>query len=251
MISAAKQFKDISATFIRAIEKFAKSLGEIGPHPIPKHRQVANEFHEIHCIKAGQTAVECESSLEADAVLWGESRTEVVGIQTQPLRIHGAIGNKPYHTLDLCFDLADGRKVYYEVKPSKHLKIHEDGTTGPANWPFIKAWGDANGVEIDYITEKDMLPVRQTIENWRTLLPFAAISYERPDPGLETAILELVKTGRAWTVFQLEDCHPEIDPEEIYAHTAKLIHKGLISANVNAVAASPSLELWVEEDDDA
>lgn len=251
MINAAERFEEVKASFIRSREKFAGALGEIGPHPIPKHRQVANEYHLINCIKAGLKDIECESSLEADAVLWGESRKEIVGIQTQPLRIHGAIGNKPYHTLDICFDFADGRKVYYEVKPSKHLKVHEDGSTGPANWPFIKAWADVNGVEVDYITEKDMLPDRQCIGNWRTLVPFAAISYEQPDPDLENAILQLVKTGRAWTFFQLEDCNPAIDPEEIYAHTAKLIHKGLISTNLNAVPASPSIELWVEEEGDA
>jgi len=249
MTNAVERFEEIRTSFIQAIEKFARSLAELGPHPIPKSRRLVNQIHDIHSIKAGHTEVVCESPLEADVVLWGESRPDVVGIQTQPLRIHGAIGNKPYHTLDVCFDFDDGRKVYYEVKPSKHIKVHEDGSRGPANWPFIKAWGKANGVDVDYITEEALIGQRQCIENWRTMLPFASISYERPDPDLEKAIYQLVKAGRAFTIFQIEDCHPTIDNEEIYAHVAKLIHKGLLKANVNSIPASPSMEVWVDEDE--
>ena len=52
MINAAERFEEVKASFIRSREKFAGALGEIGPHPIPKHRQVANEYHLINCIKA-------------------------------------------------------------------------------------------------------------------------------------------------------------------------------------------------------
>ncbi len=250
MINAANVYESLNTTELAAIERFSRSLSAIGPHSIPKTRQVKNEYHKFHAPKAGHQLVECESGLESLAMFWGESRPEITAIMAQPLRIYGAIGKRPYHTLDVAFTFCDGRTIYYEVKPEKHLKVHADGSVAPANWPYITAWAEANGFEVGFITEKTLWVHRQQIENWRTLLPFAAESYLNPDPELESALYHLIRNGDAWCIAQLEERHPNIEPEVITGHVAKLLHKGDVTAYLQSEPVSPSTQLNVEEVND-
>ena len=190
MINAAKRLETVDIERLAAIERFSTSLHTFGPHPIPRSRQVANEYHRFHSPKAGHRIMECESGLESLVAFLGESDPEVTSITEQPLRIHGAIGNRPYHTLDIAFGYADGRVVYYEVKPEKHLKVHEDGTLAPANWPFIRAWAKANGFEVDFLTERKIWPRRQQIENGLIEVPITGTEPDEDSApgelGLET-----------------------------------------------------------------
>ena len=236
---------------VEGSEKFCRSLATIGPHPIPKPRQIANEFHRIFCPKAGMRLVECESPLEADAVIWGEGRPDVTAICEQPLRIHGAIGNKPYHTLDLRFDFSDGTSTYYEVKPEAHLKIQDDGEPTPANWPVIRSWFLANGKRCDVITDETLRRDAQFIENWRTLLPFAIQSYEAPDPALEKAIVAILMNSRASSFAGVHERMPNIPSDELTGHIAKLLHQGRLRAQLHRSPVSPSSELFVCGDQNA
>lgn len=232
-------------------ERFCRSLSTIGPHPIPKSRQIANEFHRIFSIKAGMRLVECESPLEADAVIWGEARPQVTSICEQPLRIHGAIGNKPHHTLDLKFGFDDNTTTYYEVKPESHLKIQDDGEPTPANWPVIRSWFLANGKDCDVITDETMRRDTQLIENWRTLLPFAIRSYEAPDPSLEKAVIALLMSNSVSTFASVHERMPDIPSEELTGHLAKLLHQGRLTANLRRSPVSPMTELRPVGDDNA
>ena len=225
-------------------EKFCRSLATIGPHPIPKSRQVANEFHRIFSPKAGMRLVECESPLEADAVIWGEARPNVVSICEQPLRIHGAIGNKPHYTVDLKFEFRDGTTTYYEVKPEAHLKIHDDGETAPANWPAIRSWFLANGKKCGVITEETLRGDRLLIENWRTLLPFAIRSYECPDPELENHIMAVLRKLSAPSFAAVHERIPTVDSEELTGHMAKLLHRGQIRASLSRSSVTPATEFY-------
>ncbi len=232
-------------------EKFCRSLATVGPHPIPRTRQIANEFHRIFSIKAGMRLVECESPLEADAVIWGEARPQVTSICEQPLRIHGAIGNKPHHTLDVKFGFDDETSTYFEVKPEAHLKVQDDGERTPANWPVIRSWFLANGKRCDVITDETMRRDALLIENWRTLLPFAIRSYEAPDPELEKALIALLMTNSVSSFAGVHERMSNVDSEELTSHLAKLLHQGRLVASLRRTAVSPMTELNVVGGDHA
>ena len=236
---------------VEGSEKFCRSLATIGPHPIPKSRQIANEFHRIFSPKAGMRLVECESPLEADAVVWGEARTDVVSLCEQPLRIHGAIGNKPHYTADLKFGFRDGTSAYYEIKPEAHLQTQDNGEPTPANWPTIRSWFLANGKKCGVITDETLRPDRLLIENWRTLLPFAIRSYECPDPELEQHIVAVLLKPSVSSFAAVHERIPTVSSEELTGHIAKLLHQGRLRARLRDAPVSPITELLCQGEGNA
>ena len=230
------------------VEKFCSAQATPGPHPIPRRRQVANQFHRIFSIKAGMRVVSCESPLEADAVIFAEARPEVVSLCEQPLRIQAPVKNRPYYTFDLRLSFRDGTSILYEIKQSSRL---EALLLQPSYWSLVQAWCKANGERCAVLTEQEFEAETQRIENWRTLLPFAVRAYESPDPELEESLLCLITRASVFSFAGIFARERHASEEALTAHLAKLLHQGKFTADLSTAPVSPATELHVPETDHA
>lgn len=246
MVSRLKSFNEKLVSIHSDVERFCRAKGERGPHLIPRKRQTSNEFHRIFSIKAGMRIVTCESPLEADAVLWAESRKDVVTICEQPLRICGSIGKKPYYTFDLALKFLNGREVFYEVKPLSSLAHGEDGRLLPPDWVLIESWCALNGETCDIITDETLANHAQLIKNWRVLLPYAVRAYKEPDPALERSLISMITQVSVCDITRLCARESNVHSEHVIAHIAKLLHQGVLKSDLSKSPVSPSTMVEVK-----
>lgn len=226
-------------------DRFCRAQSSSGPHPIPRRRQISNQFHRLHSIKAGHRVVSCESPLEADAVIWAESNPDVVAICEQPLRIEEPLRAKPSYTFDIGLRFRNGQEWFYEVKPFSSLAVSPDGRLLPVDWPLIEAWCAANGFRCDVITDETLRPFIQCIDNWRALLPFAATAYADSDPVFEASLLTHITSSDVTTLAAVDMAEGAAGSEHVTAHLAKLLHEGRVSSDINSKPLSPQTKLWM------
>jgi len=198
----------------------------LGPIPIPRKRQIAQNLHRIRSVKAGMRIVTCESKLELDAVFAKEGDPDTVWLCEQAFRIDRPIGKKPWCTLDLATRDHDGVEQLYEIKPTEHLVPAADTRDKPADWDEIEAACAEFGRSVEFITELDLEPQEVLIANWRMLLPFAVLAYEDPDDALATQILNRASGSAGISIQDLWLEEPNRSRNDVTAHVAMLLHNG-------------------------
>lgn len=214
----------------------------LGPIPIPRRRQVAQNLHRLMSIKAGMRVVTCESGLEADAVFAEEGTPETTWLCEQPIRIDEPIGKKPFCTLDLA-RRRNGQETDFEIKPSNNLVEADDGRLKPANWDEIEKASRRIGRSVDFMTELDLEPKKLLIANWRTLLPFAVMAYRDPDDDLNAHILNLTSGGSGMSIRDVCLAEADRDDNTVKAHIAMLLHQGRLSAPLSDERVVPNTVL--------
>jgi hypothetical protein len=88
----------------------------LGPIPIPRRRQIANNLFRFASIKAGMRPVCCESSLEADGNYAEEGDPRVAWLCEQGLRIDRPIGKQTWYAFDLAYRTDDGNEMLEAYK---------------------------------------------------------------------------------------------------------------------------------------
>lgn len=228
-----------------ALRRIARVSSTDGPFSIPRKRMVKNEFHRVRSPKAGFRDVELESSLEANALFWAEGTPEIVGICEQPLRIHAAIGNKPYYTFDLALIYKSAKEILYEIKDEKELLENENGQKVPKHWREIEYWCENNGRCCKVLTDVELEQHKRLIQNWRKLLPHVCRAHDDPDPELETDLLNtLMRSCAHMSIDKLVDMYPAVQKEIVYAHIAMLLHRGEMQADLIRQRISTQTQLW-------
>lgn len=213
----------------------------LGPIPIPRHRQVAQNLFRIFSIKAGMRIVTCESALEADFVYAFEGDPKYTWICEQPIRIDRPIGKKPWCTLDIAVRSQVGEQTFYEVKPTASLVTGPDSIPKPRDWGRIEEACLEHGLKVGFLTELDIENKQTTIANWRALLPFAVQAYEDPDHEFATHLIDLASAGAGICIGDAYKAAPNLARRTVVAHLAMLLHHGSLRAPLHIERISPSM----------
>jgi len=215
----------------------------LGPIPIPRRRQIANNLFRFASIKAGMRIVCCESSLEADGIYAKEGDPGVVWLCEQGLRIDRPIGKQPWYTFDLVYRTRDDNELLVAFKPTSELVPAADGSLKPPYWDAIEDACNDLGRRCSFVTEVDLAPKKFLIHNWRVLLPFAFAAYEDPDNELLANLTMLAGRGAGTTLLDLQGTEHTRDPEIVTEHVALLLHRGELSAPLAEAPFTQSTKL--------
>lgn len=215
----------------------------LGPIPIPRRRQIANNLFRFASIKAGMRPVCCESSLEADGIYAKEGDPRVVWLCEQGLRIDRPIGKQPWYTFDLAYRTRDGDDMLEAFKPTSALVLAADGTLKPPHWDAIEGACNELGRRCTFTTEVDLAPKKFLIHNWRVLLPFAFATYADPDNELLANLTMLAGRGAGTTLLDLQGAEHLRDPEIVTGHVALLLHRGELNAPLDEAPFTQSTKL--------
>ena len=214
-------------------QRFLASAGERGPHPIPRRRQVCQQFHRIFSIKAGNRIICAETQLKADAIFWAESQPEITSLCEQPLRIHGSLGTAPHFTFDLAVVYRLGGEVHYLVSPESRSTPSSDGRCMPPHWEMIETWCAANGHHCAVLSDRQLDAQRMLISNWRKLLGFVRIGRESNDQALSLDVLQLLSDQPGHSIHSLIGHLATRADLSITAVCADLLHAGKIDAQLD------------------
>jgi len=227
------------------LQRFARSLGERGPHEIPRQRQVSNQFHRIFSVKAGCRIAVAESQLEANAIFWAEGNPDIISLCEQPIRILGNLGKRPYYTLDLGVKYKDGTEVFFEIKPESHLITLPDGRKAPEHWNAIEKWCSVNGHECDFLTDKTLDENSTLIRNWHRLLPFVRTAHINKDDELKEEVVQVLTDYPGLPHHEISHHTIRRSDQEILAITALLLHQGNVQANLNKASFTRHTPLYL------
>lgn len=215
-------------------EVIANARPILGPHNIPRKRQVSNTFCRIFSIKAGMRIVEVESLLEANAIYYAEGTPDVLELCEQPVRIPIPVERKPYITLDLGVHRTDGSQVLYEIKPETRLTTTPEGMIEPENWALISRWCRHHGYQCEVLTSKTLNANKLLIRNWRLLLPFVRIAKENANPSLDDRILSIINTHESIALTHIVDHLPStVTQQEVMASVSNILHSDRAVCDLN------------------
>lgn len=206
-----------------------------GPHTIPRARQVSNQTHHIFGIKPGLRKIIVESSLEADAAFRFEGNPKVKAYTEQDPKIPVSRKGSRNTTLDFSVRYIDGSETFFEVKPEEDLVENQYGELAPVNWDAIQQWANDTAHRVAFITDKDIAIEKHTIQNWRSLLPYAHIAKEKAKPKLSLEIFEAVLHQPGITFNQLSQQIAYENKEAITPELALHFHTGKLHANLHKV----------------
>lgn len=210
----------------------------LGPIPIPRRRQIAQNLFRFRSIKAGMRTVTCESKLEADYFYALEGDPRITWFCEQGFRIDQAIGKKPFYTLDAAVRTRNGDAYLCEVKHSSSLVSAVDGIPRPPNWHSVEAACFQFGYNVRFVTEKDLVDQKLRIANWRVLLPHALIACGDPDVRLAERLLGIADHGAGIRIADACAAQKDVDDAVVVAHIAMLLHAGDLRAPLNDARVS-------------
>ncbi len=147
------------------------------------------------------------------------------------------------HVFDMWIRWRGGGEECREVVPAFRLSWVPGGHGVPTDWGALCAWGHAQGYVCNFVTDMDLDGQAQRIHNWRRILPFVELAEELEDAGLEQAILDEVTAAGERRVDQLTHVGAQLDEMYVLAAAARLLHRGLLTADLEIERFGPGLML--------
>lgn len=136
----------------------------------------------------------------------------------------------------------DGHEECREVVPNWRYDGLVDFVLRPQEWSVLVSWSREHGYACDLITERELTPHIQRIQNCRRMLSFVRYALDHPDPELEGVILLRLAVADL-PLRELIRCYPVEQGITVTALAAKLLHAGKISADLEHSHFGPNLLL--------
>ena len=136
----------------------------------------------------------------------------------------------------------DGHEECREVVPSWGYDGRVTSAPLPGARNHLVSWSREHGYTCDLVTERRLAPYAKRIQNCRRMLPFVRHAMEHPDPELESVILLRLMVADL-SLRELIRCYPAEQGTAVTALTAKLLHVGKISADLDHGHFGPNLLL--------
>ncbi len=203
----------------------------------PKQSRRANLFR-WYSPKAGRL-VDAESYLEFRHLLWREVDPDVVALCERPSpRIEDYVHGKSLkYTFDAWIRLRGGTELFIEVKPQSNL-----GSNGhPARWDLISAWCNEHGLACAWVTDVDLVPHRQLLDNWEQALAYVSLAQRSGDCGLRDEVRKLFQRESALTLSSVPGFLLREDAEHVLAEVFYLIYHRELSADLKTRPVSRAL----------
>ncbi len=202
------------------------------PMPIPKHRQIRNNYFFDYSIKRGDY-VEFESELEWR--FWGreEGSPHIGYLCHQPYKINERVnGKKLIYTFDLWTRHVNSQEIYWEVKGSDLLISNEKGELVPNKWDLIEKWALIHEADVRFITEIELDKDKVFIDNWLELLRMVGPSSPPINKELEDRIFDSLddEGSRSWR--DIVRTFYQYSVEDVQASIVRLLHSGRIDAQL-------------------
>lgn len=137
------------------------------------------------------------------------------------------------HVFDMWIRWRDGSEECRDVVLSRNFDTCRGYTRDPPGWSGLVAWGKEHGYRCRYITERELALYTVRILNWQRMLPFVKRAQESPNDFLEKRVLWQVDGAHDISMGRLTHALSTVDPTDVTAMVAKLLHEGQLSANLD------------------
>lgn len=230
--------------------RFVDADVTMNPHSIPRGKQVRANFFRAWSLKAGGRLVALESELELRAFILLESDPTISEICEKPVRIDHVFGTGRSYTFDLGTRDKDGLECLIEVISVSGLKLSADGIMKPPHWDEITSWCKLNGRQCRLITDEDLLPHDQLINNWLRILPFIRNAEENPDPDIRLELCQLARAPEGISLTEAVASVGDASRQHIFAQVFWLIHRGELEGDLSNTPVDANLLIRVPTHDD-
>jgi hypothetical protein len=181
-----------------------------------------------------------ESYLEYRHLLWREIDPTVLALCERPSpRIDAQVkGKRLIYTFDAWIRQAPAREMLIEVKPAAKL----DPTEGrPPRWDLVRAWCEPRGLQCDWVTDEQLAPYMQLLNNWEELLPYVSQAHCNPDEEVREEVRELYRSERSLTLSSIPGFLTRRDPDVVVCEVFYLIYQCELAADLRNQAVTRRL----------
>jgi putative transposase len=155
------------------------------------------------------------------------------------LNPHGIRINHPFEKrdtwlLDSVVRWKGGKSNIVEIKPHTELREDRTGKLAPEGWSELSEWSFEHGFEPAFYTDLDVKENILLVWNWHSIRPYIQLAHQIPNPGLEEKIALIVESLSEVKLHRVIAECPENDPQKVLTHAYNLIHRGVISSNIDS-----------------
>lgn len=137
------------------------------------------------------------------------------------------------HVFDMWIRWRDRREECRDVVPTRKFDVYQGHVADPPGWSGYAGWGSQHGYHCRYVTEQELDARMVRILNWRRMLPFVQRAVEAPVYSLEQHILEQMQLVHDISLGRLILAQDMVDPADVAAVAAKLLHEGKLHADLD------------------
>jgi len=218
------------------------------PIPIPPSRQRHANLFRTYSGKEKRLAM-FESELELRVWMFHEGQPSVARLCEQPIKIEVFINGKKVTTiLDLWVRWRTKQKEWeewVEVKPYDKLLPMADGELKPNKWDAVEIYEQENFITCKFITDRDMAPHKQFIDNWIQIMPYVQRGHQEDDLELKDKIYFFVKKHSPINLRMIERKFEDYETGSIHAAVFVLIHGGQLTTDLATHPINRTIQIEV------